>query len=123
MSSDRAAVESINAITLASTDMAASVDFYEKLGFEVHHQGPGTFTSFKVGPGHLNLCSVDDAPAGFWGRVIFYVADVDELYGRAVAAGFVPESAPTDASWGERYFHLRDPDGHELSFARPLPEA
>ncbi|MEC8370717.1 MAG: VOC family protein, partial [Pseudomonadota bacterium] len=21
---------------------------------------------------------------------------------------------------GERYFHITDPDGHELSFARPL---
>jgi len=28
--------------------------------------------------------------------------------------------APLNASWGERYFHLHDPDGHELSFARPL---
>jgi uncharacterized glyoxalase superfamily protein PhnB len=28
--------------------------------------------------------------------------------------------APTDAPWGERYFHLRDPDGHELSFAKLL---
>jgi uncharacterized glyoxalase superfamily protein PhnB len=27
---------------------------------------------------------------------------------------------PADAPWGERYFHVRDPDGHELSFARPL---
>jgi uncharacterized glyoxalase superfamily protein PhnB len=26
--------------------------------------------------------------------------------------------SPTDAPWGERYFHLRDPDGHELSFAK-----
>jgi uncharacterized glyoxalase superfamily protein PhnB len=26
---------------------------------------------------------------------------------------------PRDAPWGERYFHMRDPDGHELSFARP----
>ncbi|MEC7657646.1 MAG: VOC family protein, partial [Pseudomonadota bacterium] len=25
-----------------------------------------------------------------------------------------------DASWGERYFHITDPDGHELSFAHPL---
>ncbi|MEE9270499.1 MAG: VOC family protein, partial [Candidatus Krumholzibacteria bacterium] len=24
------------------------------------------------------------------------------------------------AEWGERYFHITDPDGHELSFARPL---
>jgi len=23
---------------------------------------------------------------------------------------------PRDASWGERYFHMPDPDGHELSF-------
>ena len=29
-------------------------------------------------------------------------------------------SAPRDAEWGERFFHLIDPDGHELSFARPL---
>ena len=28
---------------------------------------------------------------------------------------------PRNASWGERYFHLQDPDGHELSFAKPLP--
>jgi uncharacterized glyoxalase superfamily protein PhnB len=27
---------------------------------------------------------------------------------------------PRDAEWGERFFHLVDPDGHELSFARPL---
>jgi len=33
--------------------------------------------------------------------------------------GFDPE-IPRDASWGERYFHMPDPDGHELSFARPL---
>src|SRR5260370_34379779 len=33
--------------------------------------------------------------------------------------GFDPE-IPRDAAWGERYFHMPDPDGHELSFARPL---
>jgi uncharacterized glyoxalase superfamily protein PhnB len=27
---------------------------------------------------------------------------------------------PRDAEWGERFFHLTDPDGHELSFAWPL---
>src|ERR1700737_4496053 len=29
-------------------------------------------------------------------------------------------TVPHDAEWGERFFHLIDPDGHELSFARPL---
>src|SRR6476619_5318753 len=41
-------------------------------------------------------------------------------YERALAAGCQPTTAPHDAEWGERFFHLIDPDGHELSFARPL---
>ncbi|MEZ5138030.1 MAG: VOC family protein [Acidimicrobiales bacterium] len=55
-----------------------------------------------------------------WGRAIFWVDDVDAVHDRAVGAGLAPEMAPADAPWGERYFHLRDPDGHELSFARVL---
>jgi uncharacterized glyoxalase superfamily protein PhnB len=42
------------------------------------------------------------------------------VHARALAAGLSPETDPADAPWGERYFHLSDPDGHELSFARPL---
>src|SRR4051794_21900435 len=57
----------------------------------------------------------------WWGRVIFYVRDVDAAHERALAAGYRPTNPPRDAEWGECYFHLTDPDGHELSFARPLP--
>jgi uncharacterized glyoxalase superfamily protein PhnB len=46
--------------------------------------------------------------------------DVDALYGRGLAAGYQPTTVPRDAEWGERYFHLIDSDGRELSFARPL---
>ena len=53
-------------------------------------------------------------------RVIFHVDDVDALYAVVLAGGFAPEAPPRDASWGERYFHLTDPDGHALSFAKPL---
>ncbi|WP_311966821.1 VOC family protein [Bradyrhizobium australiense] len=51
---------------------------------------------------------------------IFYVSDVDEFYAKALTTGLKPSTAPGDAEWGERFFHLTDPDGHELSFARPL---
>ena len=34
--------------------------------------------------------------------------------------GLKPDFTPCDAEWGERYFHITDPDGHELSFARAL---
>src|SRR5215211_7271894 len=46
---------------------------------------------------------------------------VEEFHARALAAGLRPDGAPRDAPWGERFFHLTDPDGHELSFAMPLP--
>jgi uncharacterized glyoxalase superfamily protein PhnB len=51
--------------------------------------------------------------------MIFHVADVDTFWAHLKEKGFEPDN-PEDASWGERYFHLHDPDGHELSFARPL---
>jgi len=54
-----------------------------------------------------------------WGRMIFYVAGVDAFWTYLRGKGFLSES-PQDASWGERYFHVSDPDGHELSFACPL---
>ena len=50
----------------------------------------------------------------------FHVSDVDALYKRALKAGHQPPTAPHDAEWGEHYFYLTDPDGHELSFARPI---
>jgi uncharacterized glyoxalase superfamily protein PhnB len=52
--------------------------------------------------------------------VIFYDSDVDGLYARLIAAGCQIEAPPRDAEWGERFFHITDPDGHELSFAWPL---
>jgi len=115
-------IEGISAITLGTHEMPRAVRFYRALGFEVLHGGEeSSFTSFRAGTNYLNLIA---QPAerrwSWWGRVIFYVADVDALYDRALAAGFQPGTAPRDAEWGERFFHLVDSDGHELSFARPL---
>jgi catechol 2,3-dioxygenase-like lactoylglutathione lyase family enzyme len=116
-------IESISAVTLLTLHMGNAVTFYQTFGFRLLYGGPeASFTSFGVGAGYLNL-QLD--PAGsdrkaIWGRVVFWVEDVDAMYQRALDARLAPESAPTDAPWGERYFHIRDPDGHELSFARPL---
>jgi catechol 2,3-dioxygenase-like lactoylglutathione lyase family enzyme len=116
-------VRSISAVTLLTTDMRKSVAFYRDLGFEMLYGGvDAEFTSFQVGTGFLNVqLTTGGHPRGsIWGRVVFWVDDVDEMYQRVLVAGFLPETPPADATWGERYFHVRDPDGHELSFARPL---
>ena len=116
-----ASPQSISAITLSVRDMARSAAFYEALGFQRLNGGPGaTFTSYAVGESYLNLTTESRDDRGWWGRAIFYVTDVDAFHAQAVAAGLHPEFAPRDAPWGERYFHLVDPDGHELSFACPL---
>lgn len=116
-------LESINAVTLVTADMGTSCAFYAALGFETVMGGPeASFTTYRVGEGFLNV-QLDPAHApvpAIWGRVIFWVADVDGMYERALARGYAPEMAPSDAPWGERFFHLRDPDGHELSFAKLL---
>lgn len=118
-------IEGISAITLATHAMASAVHFYRTLGFDILYGGESaSFTSFRAGDGYLNLIALpDDEHWSWWGRVIFYVDDVDALYRRAIAAGYEPSTVPRDAEWGERYFHLTDLDGHELSFARPLRPA
>jgi len=113
-------IHHISAVTLAVQDMAQSVDFYRKLGLELLYGGEqANFTSFRAGDGFINLIRTDSVAEGWWGRVILRVEEVDSLYNELKESGLDPES-PRDGDWGERFFHLKDPDGHELSFAQLL---
>ena len=100
-------VERISAVTLTVASMRNAVRFYgDVLGMEMVYGGEnGYFSSLRVKETNA--------------RVIFYVADVDAFWEYLRGLGFHPE-LPRDASWGERYFHMSDPEGHELSFARPI---
>lgn len=115
-------IESIDAVTLATHDMGRAVGFYASLGFEQRYGGPeADFTSFHVGSGYLNLISQPaERSWSWWGRLIIHVSDVDSMYELALSLDLEPEAPPRNAEWGERYFHLTDPDGHQLSFARIL---
>jgi len=115
-------IENISAVTLATHDMRRAVRFYQMLGFELlYGDEEASFCSFRVGGNFINLITQPvERRWSWWGRLIFYVSDVDALYSRLVGAGCLPDTPPRDAEWGERFFHLTDPDGHELSFARPL---
>ena len=116
-------VESINAVTLNTLDMAVSIGFYEALGFRVTFGDTRSdFVTLASGGCFVNLVRVpreSDVKAG-WGRVIFHVDDVDALHAQALANGLSPQAPPRDAPWGERMFPIFDPSGHDLSFARRL---
>ena len=113
---------SISAVTLVTRDMKRAVRFYGSLGFELRYGGEAaSFTTFSVGTSYLNLASGSSEQHGsWWGRIIFHVEDVDAFYAHVLSQNLTPDSAPRDAQWDERYFHLKDPDGHELSFAKPI---
>ena len=112
-------LEKISAITLKVSDMRTSVHFYETiLGLKTLYGGDqACFSSLCTKDERHTILNLEQGKAiNNWGRVIFYVPDVDRFWTHLKEKGFNPEG-PRDAEWGERYFHMLDPDGHELSFA------
>jgi catechol 2,3-dioxygenase-like lactoylglutathione lyase family enzyme len=128
----------ISAITLKIRDMRKSCNFYSRIpGFRLVYGGAtDPFTTFEVEGSKmcLNLELMNDittndpeirAKQQDFGRVIFYTEDVDSLYrymknDKAISGAVTFETEPADAPWGERFFHVREPDGYQLSFAHPL---
>ena len=119
-------VTKISAVTLLVSDMSKSVEFYSKIpNFKMVFGGHDKeFTSFLIEDktkSYLNLKLNETRPTDF-GRIIFYVDNVDELFAymqddQTISGLGKLESKPLDASWGERFFHVLDPDGYKLSFA------
>jgi catechol 2,3-dioxygenase-like lactoylglutathione lyase family enzyme len=141
-------VYGISAITLKVKDMEKSCSLYSKIpGFRLAHGGGpfDIFTIFEIGEGskatYLNLEPIAEIDGSFdfnekfylgkkrgredFGRVIFHTENVDKLYSymkhdEHISKYIVFENKPTNAPWGERYFHIREPNGYQLSFAQPL---
>jgi catechol 2,3-dioxygenase-like lactoylglutathione lyase family enzyme len=131
----------ISAVTLSVKNMEKSCRFYSIIpGFKVTYGGSysDSFTTFEIGESstykmYLNLevknnidsTICDHSDKMDFGRIIFYSEDVDKLYSRFTNDASISElvsfeNEPLNASWGERFFHMRDPDGYQLSFAMPI---
>lgn len=115
-------IETISAVTLRVANMTESIRFYrDVLGMELFFGGEGAgFSSLRAKNAQSAILNLEQGETETqWGRLIFHVTDVESFWTHLKEEGLNPE-IPRDASWGERFFHMRDPDGHELSFARPL---
>jgi len=142
----------ISAVTLIIENMERSCRFYSQIpGFKLVYGGLSndTFTTFEIGKEsiskmylNLELNKVvtkhiykhplrkrygERNQRRYFGRIIFHTEDVDRLYcyfksKKSISNLISFENKPTNAAWGERYFHIREPDGYQLSFATPIAE-
>ncbi|HVK17340.1 MAG TPA: bleomycin resistance family protein [Fimbriiglobus sp.] len=110
------------------SDMAASFDWFEKLGWRKLWDwgSPPTFGAVGSGQVEIFLClgaqgsrggplprHATDDTGGVW--ISWFLgrpADVDAAHALALQHGMTVTHPPTDEPWGIREFHLRHPDGH-----------
>jgi len=103
-------IESLSAVTFQVCDMARSVEFYEKIGFQLKYGGKADeFTSFFVGTNFLNLQLIKNSEISLWGRAIFYVQDVDVFFQNALEKDLKPEFDPRNGAWGGALFSYPRP--------------
>jgi catechol 2,3-dioxygenase-like lactoylglutathione lyase family enzyme len=138
----------ISAVTLKVNDTEKSCSLYSRIpGFRLTYGGgpSDSFTTFEIGEGSkttcLNLERIEDdesssdfskkpnlgetTGSGDFGRLIFHTENVDKLYSymkhdEYISKSIVFENEPTNAPWRERFFHIRESNGYQLSFAQPL---
>lgn len=113
-------VTKVAGITLRVTSMSRALRFYRDiLGLKLlYGDEKASFCSFDVDGTYVNLEVSGKVETG-WGRIIFYCDDVDKAHSYVSSRGYQC-TQPRDAPWGERFFHIEDPDGHEVSVAKLL---
>ncbi|GGW13939.1 glyoxalase/bleomycin resistance protein/dioxygenase superfamily protein [Streptomyces sp. HB202] len=121
----------LDAISIITSDLAASLAFYRRLGLDIPDGAESAPHVEVTLPGGQRLlwdteeviASFDpdwQRPAGGGERVaLAFVCDspaeVDALYAELVGAGYTGHLKPWDAVWGQRYAVVLDPDGCGVS--------
>ncbi len=123
----------LNAIGIVVSDMAESIRFYRLLGLDVPETPDEGHVDASLPSGVRLMLDSEETVRSFrpdWRRAsgnqvglaleCGAAAEVDDLYARAVAAGFHGEKEPWDAFWGQRYAVVLDPDGNKVDLFAPL---
>jgi catechol 2,3-dioxygenase-like lactoylglutathione lyase family enzyme len=134
VSSDNPDLHMLNVIV---QDMAASLDFYQRLGIAVPADAVGAHVQLTM-PGRFSLELDTAESAQLWhagwradpasARVVlgFMLASrkaVDDRYAELTAAGYRGRQPPFDAFWGARYAVVADPDGNDVGLMSPVEES
>jgi uncharacterized protein len=124
----------VTAIMIGVRDLARSKKFYgEGLGCAINQDYPN-FVSFNLGDGSSSLAlyeweaaaqdaGVSPEGSGFRGVSFHFIVQsseaVDEVMGKAVAAGGAVVKEAAAAQWGGYFGYFSDPDGHLWKVASP----
>ena len=108
----------LNQITLPAVNLAASVEFYTRMGFTQIVDSPD-YARFECPLGDATFSlHRSDLPAGAGVVVYFEHPDLDALCADLEQRGFDFDSAPRDERWLWREARLRDPSGNVLCLYR-----
>jgi predicted lactoylglutathione lyase len=123
----------LNAIGIIVSDMSRSIGFYRLLGVDVPETPDEGHVDTFLPNGIRFMLDTEDVIRSFtpdWTRetgnqlaLAFECSspsEVDEVYRRAVDAGFHGGKEPWDAFWGQRYAQLQDPDGNGVDLYAAL---
>lgn len=117
--------KSVAGIVCYVQNIAATVAFYEYLGFHFKRHEPTHATGyinwfwidFLQSDAETKLAFQAEAraqPKGAGQYLYLSVNDVDAAHAALTAAGLTPSTEPTNQPWGNREFVIRDPDGYKL---------
>jgi uncharacterized glyoxalase superfamily protein PhnB len=124
-------------LNLLVDDMAASMDFYRRLGMTTADEESEPHAELSL-PGGLSLELDTMESAQLWhagvradpasGRIVIGFSlpsrdAVDTAYAELTAAGYQGRQAPFDAFWGGRYAIVADPSGNDVGLMSPVDES
>ena len=117
--------------SMTVNNLQQSLKFFEGLGFEVEDrwEQDGTLLGvmLKAGDARLGLSQDDgkkgrDRVKGVGMRLYLETADnIDEVAGRAKAAGVTLSREPHDTEWGTRAFEVTEPSGFLFTISSVSP--
>jgi len=127
-------------LNLLVDDMAASLDFYRRLGLAPADEEGGPHAELSLPDGlTLELDTIESArlwhagvradPASArGGRVVIGFSlpsreAVDTAYAELTAAGYRGRQPPFDAFWGGRYAIVADPGGNDVGLMSPIDDS
>ena len=106
----------LNQVTITSTNVNKSVEFYKKLGLHLIVDASPRYVRFELpnGDSTFSIHQVNELKRGA-GIVIYFEDDnLDKTVKKLQEKGIKFTLLPKDQTWLWREAHLSDPDGNQL---------